>query len=250
MAEPLRYAVVLTSQDSLKPAALANALAPVLKRPSMDLAKPMRHCWGLIALDVDEASARAQAEALGKAGLPAMAVPATLVEDLPPAEKLTALSLAQPVALVTAGAFTERSSKTIKVEEGPSSGERALGIGISLATGLPPSLFGIGGTKEVEKRVESSELLYFAEAYAGAPLRRFRMDAHDFDYSVLGERKGFDTPGNFRKVLESLASGAKRLNGGAKGLLSGQPVRQLGYETLADLEREARWLLTLSALGK
>lgn len=250
MAEPLRYAVLLASQEALKPGPLAQALAPVLKCPAMDLASPMRRCFGLVAVDVEEASARAQAQALDKAGLPALAVPVNLLEDLPRAEPLAGLSLPQPVALVVAGAFTERSSKTVKTEEEAGSGERALAIGITLATGLPPSLFGVGGKKEVERRIEKSELLFYADVYAGKPLRRLRLDAQDFDYSVLGERKGYDAPGNFRKVLESVCSGAARLGTGAKGLLVGQPIRQLGYETIADMEREARWLLTLTALGK
>jgi hypothetical protein len=250
MAEPLRYAVLLASRDAFKPAALAQALAPVLKRPAVDLAPVLRRCWGLVELDAEEASAKLQAQALSAAGLAALAVPATLVEDLPAVEKAQGLSLPSPVALVAAAAFTQRSSRTVKTEEGPSTGQRALGLGITLATGLPPSLFGVGGKKEVEKTVESSELVYFADAYAGSPLRRFRLDAQGFDYSCLGEQKGYDAPGNFRKALQALAGGAKKLNAGAVGLLAGQPVRQLGYESLADLEREARWLLTLAALGK
>jgi hypothetical protein len=247
---PLRYAVVLTRREALKPAALAQALAPVLKRPAVDLAPAMRRCWGLVELDADEASAREQAAALEAAGFPALAVPANLVEDLPAGEKLTTLSPAGPVALLAAAAFTRRDARVVKVEEGPSTGQRALGLGITLATGLPPSLFGVGGKKEVEKKVESSELYYYADLYAGSPVRRLRVDAQDFDFSLLGERKGFDAPGNFRKVLETLRPGAARLNTGAEGLLAGKPVRELGYETVADLEREARWLLTLGALGK
>lgn len=250
MAEPLRYAVVLASRDAFKPAALAQALAPVLKRPAVDLAPVMRRSWGLVELDADEASAKQQAAALSAAGLPALAVPSNLVEDLPAAEKLQGLSVPAPTTLIAAAAFTQRSARTVKTEEGPSTGERALGLGITLATGLPPSLFGVGGKKQVEKTVESSELLYYAEAYAGSPLRRFRLDAQDFDYSCLGEQKGYDAPGNFRKALQALAGGARTLNAGVEGLLSGRPVRQLGYESLADLEREARWLLTLAALGK
>jgi hypothetical protein len=251
MAEPLRYAVLLTSRESLKPGLLAAALAPVLKQPAVDLAPRLRRCWGFVELDADEAAARAQVEALVARGLPALAVPRSLIEDVPAAEAVGALPEApHPVRLVAAASFTRRQTRTVKEEQGPSTGERALGIGITLATGLPPSLFGVGGKKQVDKTVESSDLVTFLEVYAGAPARRLRVDSQDFDYSCLGPAMGYDTAGNFKKLVEQLSAGGARLTVGARALLAGQPARALGYEGLEDLEREARWLFTLAALGK
>lgn len=248
MAE-LRYAVVLTGELP-SAAALSKALAPALGRPAVDLAPALRRCRGLVDLDASEASARLQVGALTSAGIPALALPASLIEDLPPAEPLASLGLPRPVRLVAAAAFTQRSARTVVVDEGPSAGKRALGLGLTMATGLPPSVFGAGGAKKVEKRVESSELLYFADVLAGAPLRRWRVDAHDFDFSCLGDRMGLDAAGNFRAVLKLLLEAGERSNAGARGLLSGVPVLQLGYESVEDLEREERWLLTLAALDK
>jgi hypothetical protein len=248
--EALSYAVLLASPESLKPLELAQALAPVLQRPVVDLTTALRRCWGLVETNADEAKARAEAKALEAAGMPALAVPSKLLEDLPAAEPLTTPSVPGPIALIAAGAFTQRNSRTVTVEQGPTAGQRALGIGITLATGLPPSLFGVGGKKKVEKRIESSELLYFADVYAGTPLRRWRLDYQRFDYSCLGEQKGYDTTGNFRKVLQQLSAGAAKLNVGARGILNGTPVRTMGYDSIEDLEREARWHLTLAALGR
>ena len=250
-AATLRYAVLLTSRAALKPGPLSAALAPVLKKPAVDLAPALRRCWGLVDLDAEEAFARAQAEALTAKGLPALAVPAALVEEVPAAEAVTALPHPpRTPTLAAAATFTRRQTKTVKEEQGPSTGERALGIGITLATGLPPSLFGVGGKKLVEKTVEQSDQVSYLEIYAGAPSRRLRLEAGDFDYSCLGPAMGFDAFGNFKKLVQGLSESGARLNGGAKALLAGQPQRALGYEGLEDLEREARWLFTLAALGK
>ena len=208
----------------------------------------MRRCWGIVEQDADEPGARREAQALCAAGLPALAVPANLIEELPAAQVVRALGVdSGPAKLLAAAAFTQRQSRVVRVEEGPGAGRRALQLGLSMATGMPLNLFG-GGKKEVEKTLSSSELLFYLDVYLSEPPRRLRVNAQDFDFSCLGERKGYDAAGNFRRLLESKAPLAAALNVGARGLLDGRPVRELGYESLDDLEREARWLLTLIAL--
>lgn len=244
MLPALRYAVVLTDVSALRPAAIAKALAPLKNLPMQDLLVPLRGCWGVVTADAEEAQARLEAEALRAAGIPALAIPISLIEELPEAEPPGALGDVKP-RLLAAAVFKVKSVRRVKEQQGPDIKDQALKLGLALATGLP---IGLGGKKEVERSVESSELVYFLDVYFGAPVRRWRVDAQDFDYSVLGERMGYDAAGNFRRLLELLAPRSAALNRGAEGLLSGRPVRELGYEGLADLEREARWLLTLSAL--
>jgi hypothetical protein len=56
--------------------------------------------------------------------------------------------------------------------------------------------------------------------------------------------------GNLRALARRLAGlwpEAGR-NRGLRFILEGKPQRDMGYESLADLERESRWLLTLRAL--
>ena len=244
----LRYAVVL-QEPAPKTAALAQAMAAIKKQPLHDLMAPMRRAWGLLELDLDEAAARALAAALGERGVAALPLPASLVEELPPAEPARALEEKPPAPLLLAAAvFRATTTRRVKEEQGPGVGERALKLGLSLATGLPLGLMGGGGKRTVEKSLQTSELVYYLDIYAGAPLRRRRIDFQDFDYSCLGQRKGYDAPGNFRRLLEKLSPSAKRLNAGARGLLDGAPVREFGYDGLEDLDREARWLLTLEAL--
>ncbi|MDE2038639.1 MAG: hypothetical protein KGJ45_01325 [Elusimicrobia bacterium] len=245
--EALRYCVLLKGALG-DPAALARALAPVRGCPEVDLVGPMRRCWGLVAVDIEEGQARREESALLAASIAAAAIPANLVEELPAVEQVRSLRLdLAPVKLLAAAAFVERRSRVVREEEGPGSGKRALQIGLSLATGMPVGLFG-GGKKVVEKTISSSDLLYYLDLYVGQPPRRLRVAAHAFDFSCLGQRKGYDAPGNFKRLLQAFEERAAGLNAGARGLLEGRPVRQMGYESLKDLEREARWLLTLAAL--
>lgn len=244
---PLRYAVLLADASGFKPGALAQALGPALKKPAQDLIVPVRKGRGLLADDLSQEEAQRVAQALAEKSVTALAVPRGLLEDLPKAEPLKTLN--EPVApeLLAAAVFKRTTSRTVKVEEGPSMGKRAVQLGITLATGLPVGLMG-GGKKEVERTIESSDLAYVLDVVAGG--RRLRVDAEDFDFSCLGERKGYDAPGNFRRLIEVLAPSARLVNEGARALLASRPLRELGYESAEDLDAEERWLLTLAALKK
>ena len=79
------------------------------------------------------------------------------------------------------------------------------------------------------------------------PARRLRVDALHFDYSYLKERKLYQLMGNFKLLIVDLVKAAPEAvqNLGTKVLLEGKPIQTMGYNSLADLERETRWLLTL-----
>jgi hypothetical protein len=149
------------------------------------------------------------------------------------------------LVLVSAAGITLTTTTTKTTKEGPSAAQKILSTGILLTTGLPIK---IGGKERVvEKTQQQSELVFYLDLYYGQPLRRRRIDAQHFDYSFLKERKLYFVLGNFKLVLGDLLAAAPAAwrNHGAKVLLEGKPVQTMGYESLADLEREARWLLTL-----
>ena len=79
---------------------------------------------------------------------------------------------------------------------------------------------------------------------------RVRVDSADFDYSVLGPRKGYGAELNFTALLEDLTSRAPQaLRGrGTRALLGRKPSAESLYESLDDLGREERWLSSLAAL--
>jgi hypothetical protein len=104
--------------------------------------------------------------------------------------------------------------------------------------------------KEEDKTVVSPELWGVLDIILTAPSRRLRVLSGDFDYSCLREEKTYDSLSNFRILARRLAAlwpEAGR-NRGLRFILEGKPQRDMGYDCLADLERESRWLMTLRAL--
>lgn len=257
------YAVLLSKADALRPQDIARVLARLRKVPYQDVIPVVRRCWGIIEQGLEPGPAGEMAQALTAAGLPATALPQILIEELPalePAARLVAgdgglsagAGLPAPwarLSFIAAAVFREISVRKITTTEGPDPAKRALGIGLSLATGIP---MGLGKSKEVQKSVETSEVAYHADLFLAGPARRLRVDAQRFDFSCLGDSMGCHVTANFPALLAMLARRAPHaaLNRGARMLLESRPVREMGYDDLSDLERESRWLRTLAAMGQ
>lgn len=262
---PLTYSVLLERRAAVP--ALAAALAKVRGQPLADASRSARASFGLLARGLSEAEAAAFAEGLKGESVPALALPDGLVEDPPPAQLLARceprgdglyylLKSGEParlepwsgLALVGAAAFRTTSARVVR-EDASSMGRRMLGLGLTLATGLPPSLTG-AAKKEVERRVETSEVVHYADFVFGE--RRLRVDAQDFDFSGLGARMAYDAPSNLKRLV-LLALEARPQTPRAEGaavLEEGRPLRDMPYADLSELEREERWLWTLRALKK
>jgi hypothetical protein len=143
--------------------------------------------------------------------------------------------------LAAAAAVTETIVTRTEKEEGPSIGEKIASMGILMTTGLPIS---IGRKKDkVEKVKKTSELKFYLDLFAGG--KRFRVDGQDFDYSCLGPEKQYSVMMNFKSLLKKIAglSPQAKLNRGAEIILAGRPLREMGYQSLADLEKEEQVLL-------
>lgn len=265
MTEPLAYCVLL--ERSAPVAKLAEALAKTRGEPLADAARTARNCRGIVATGLAEPEARALGEGLGAGGVAALAVPQNLIEEPPPVRELARCEPRQDglywtpkggqpaqlapwsaLTVVAAAAFKRSSARVVKTEE-TDLARRALGIGFSLATGLPPSLVG-GGKKEVERRVENTEVVFYADFLFG-PLR-LRIDAQDFDFSGLGARMAYDAASNLKRfvTLALEARPAVPRSEGAAILGDNRPLRDMSYGELPDLEREEKWLCTLLALKK
>lgn len=240
----MRYAVVLAGGERPPVPELAKALSEALSVPVPDYALKLRRARGLIELDCEEDAAKREAEALTAAGARAVAVPAGLLEEAPAATPVHAFDAKPRGRALAAVTFKQSRARVISADSGP--GKRALQLGLSLATGLPLVSMGFG--KKPPKVVAETDDVSYLDLVCEDPAARLRVAAHDFDFSCLGERMGFDAPGNFRRLLEWLSPGCERLGDGARTLLDGKPMRELAYESLEDLDREVRWLLTLRAL--
>ena len=250
------HAVLLRSPESYTPPKLAAALAKREKRPALDFAASARRNWGLAAESLPAEQAEALAADLTAAELPAIAAPASLLESPPPSRPLPRAELSREglgvegqtlswerLAVVCAAAL--ETSKSFTTTTGPSAAERAVRIGITLATGLP-----VGMGKSETKTVQHKDRQQLLDLLFLEPAARLRLDAERFDYSMLGAKKGYSSHTNLIALLETLTERApKALRGrGTRALLSRKTGAESLYESLDDLEREERWLLTLAAL--
>jgi hypothetical protein len=260
------HAVLIRSPEKFLPTAAAGVLAKRAKRPALDFVAPLRRGWGIVGEPLPAADAESLAAELTAAGQPALAAPASLLEELPEpvlvgkAEfsgdgfdvvegKANAaperLSWNRLAALCAAG-LEVRTSKTVTETAPMDMGEKALRIGLTMATGIPM----MGSKKEVKRVVESKDRALILDLVFLSPSRRLRVDARAFDYSVLGPKMGYGAEANFTLLLEELAARAPAaLRGkGTRGLIARRPAAETQYESLDDLEREERWLATLIAL--
>ena len=223
----------------------------------------VRRSWGILAEPSAAEDAEALAAALTSAGLTALAVPVSLLEEPAPAVTVTKGELAGDGFDITAGkANTQRerlnwahmtvlsagavSSTSLKtVTEGPSVAEKSVRLGLTMATGLP-LMGGKDKTRQVieEKRVPFIEMLFLA------PARRVRILAAEFDYAALGDKMSYSAELNFRALVAALAAaspGALRSKG-TRAILAKAPSGELAYESFEDVAREERWLLALASL--
>ena len=248
MSEATAFAVILTRPEQREPMALARALAAIRKTPVQDQVMPAKNGWGIVAENVGAEEAQRLVESLSQAGLESKVVPS--MASLPEAQALTRWdpAILEQLALIAAAGVTVTSTTTKTVKEGPTAAQKILSTGILLTTGLPIK---IGGKERtVQKTQQLSDLAFFVDVICKDPLRRLRIDAQHFDYSFLKERKLYFLMGNFKLLVGDLAQAAPAAwrNHGARVLLENQPIQTMGYDSLADLERETRWLLTLQAL--
>ncbi|HEX4049010.1 MAG TPA: hypothetical protein VH309_14290 [Elusimicrobiota bacterium] len=260
------HAVLVRSPEKFLPTAVASVLAKRAKAPALDFVAPARRAWGLIAESLPAAEAEALAAELTAAGQAALAAPASLLESLaPPVLAAKAefsgdgfdlvsgranaaperLSWTRLAALCAAG-LEVRTTTTVTETAPMELGEKAVRLGLTMATGIPM----MGSKKEVKRVVETKDRALMLDLLFLGPARRLRIDARAFDYSLLGARMGYGAETNFSALLEELAARAPAaLRGkGTRALMARRPAGESQYESIGDLEREERWLLTLAAL--
>jgi hypothetical protein len=248
--ESSTFAVLLARPEAKDPVALAKALAAARKTPLQDQMVIAKSCWGILAENVGEKEATALIQSLKQSGVESIICPTASMAALPNAElakTFESLATAKPV-LIAAAAITTTSMTTKHVKEGPSAGQKIASMGIMLATGLPIK---IGGKERtVDKKETHSDLVFYLDVVYQSPARRLRVDALHFDYSFLKERKLYQLMGNFKLLVGNVVKTSPEAvqNHGTKVLLEGKPIQTMGYNSLSDLERETRWLLTLQTL--
>jgi hypothetical protein len=260
------HAVLARSPEKFLPTAVASVLAKRAKAPALDFVAPVRRAWGVIAEALPAEAAEALAADLTAAGQTSLAAPSSLLEAPPPPVLVAKaefsddgfdvvsgranaaperLSWRRLSALCAAG-LEVRTTKTVTETTPMEMGEKAMRLGLTMATGIPL----MGSKKEVKRVVETKDRALMLDILFLGPSRRLRVDAQAFDYSLLGPKMGYGVEVNFHALLAELAGRAPAaLRGkGTRAMLARRPAGESQYESLADLEREERWLLTLVSL--
>lgn len=238
---------------------LAQVFGAALKTDRDTAAAAARRCWGLLGRGLDEAAA-AQLEArCAELGVATLRLPWPQ-PPLPPAETVKAVSFeggsavfslaggasapAVPgdITVLAAAPVRQETSRLVKTTEGPSSGERAVRMGIMAVTGLP---LGLGKSKEVKKEVKSSETSFCLDLLLGPAGRRLRVVPENFDFSCLKAAKTYSSQVNLRQLsgLAAAFAPAAFKNAGLLAMLASRPLTALPYDSLDDLETEELRLL-------
>lgn len=221
---------------------LARALAAVRNEPVYDQVLAAKSAWGIVADDLSEEEAKSLGQALGEQGVECAVLRTAVLPRLPGVERaktLDTLPGGRPV-LIAVTAITETTTKTKSTASARL--ERTGGRSLNMRAERRP----------VDMTETEHSLTFYADLYYDDPARRMRIDASAFNFSGLGDRMQFHGQANLKRLLEDLVQAVPEawMNHGALVLLKGKPIRTIGHRSLADLEREARWLLTLRGLGR
>lgn len=251
MLNEARFAVLLKDEGQFLLGPLAQGLSAHLRVPVPDAMFEAKKCWGIVGEHLDLETAGKLVENLQANKIAALIVPEEKIRTLSPVHAVGKEGLAwdtfpwERVRVLGAAVIRAVTQHTTVEKQGPTPAQRAASIGIMMATGLPIS---IGPkSKTVQKTTSETELSYFLDIVIDGPPERHRIAGDQINYAFLKERMLMNAPGNFRLMLGDVVARAPQAvqNRGTRILLAGQPVNTMGYETLADLERECRWLFSI-----
>jgi hypothetical protein len=246
-----------------------DTLAPVVAQAygltDYDARAKIRKGWGFLDRDATEEDAQRIVEAISDSAGGAVAIdsaslrtPApplvtTGIEFAPngftlrlqsPKDPMRFLEWAQ-VDVVSAGQFTEEIIKRVSGGDEKKTGAMLLGMGVFLATGIPPGLLGGGGKKKKKeaKPEKTTRTIMFGRIVTTTG-EQFVFRPEHFDFAGLAEKKQLNTSANFRVLLAELASlTSAKVNLGARLLLDNRTMTFANYTGPHDFETELLWLL-------
>ncbi len=261
------YCVLLAEPEHLRLPELSSALAAFKKIRLHEAARLARSAWGFAGEDLPQSQARELCLRLKEAGLEGLVLSKTSVVELAQAVGMVQAELAHEgiwaifksgekslipwgrLVLIAAAGFETITQTSKKIEQGLSIAQKAANIGFMMATGLP---IPIAGKKQEATHTERrTEIMFYLDLYESPPLKHWRIDAQDFNYSCLKERKAYNVFMNFRTLTSMLARQAPQAlkNTGARLLAQGENLTSAGYAAFSDLDKESRWLLTAKLKG-
>jgi hypothetical protein len=258
----MSFSVLLARPEHVLEPTLADAIAAVRKIPRVDAARAARSAYGIVGEGLDEPAAQALAGVLNERGLTALVRPDAALAALPPVMQAQAAALSGEgivikladgrqgelkwanVSLTAFFGYKTKTTVAAGEPQGPSLGAQVLRTGLLVTTGIPLP----GGKKKAEpKTVEQVVTVFAFDLFARTPATRIRIPTQPFDFTCLGAQMAPSAQSNlmvlFRLALERAPRALR--NAGARHVLERRPLSNLPYDSLKDLDRECRWLLSL-----
>lgn len=215
MAQPAAFSVLLPRPDRLDAPKVARALSRFLGVPIHDAAARARRSCGIVAEGLSEDQARDLAKRLEEEALGGWVLRDDALAVVPAPHSIKGLELA--------------------------------------AAGFRPALEGalnelVPGRAIRLVAAAAIDRTLVLDIVLEAPLRRLRVNAERFDFRCLGGRMNYDARNNLRELARSLCalSPAALQARGTSALLMDRRGEPVAYDTLDDLDREERWLLTIA----
>lgn len=242
---------------------LADALEEFHRIPEDDAIRMARKAWGFAGEHLTEERACLLAGKCREAGIETVVLDSALLAKFP-AEKNFTQAVVKPegfkytletkepgfvswenLLLASAAPVKEEIITTQIIQDGPSGSQKMINMGIMAVTGLP---LGFGKKNETKKETRIFEFYFYLELFFSAPPYRIRMRNDLFDYSYLAGRKEYSSQLNFRNFIDDLRVAAPDaiVNTGFRAIQDKKPLQFLAYASLDCLEKESRWLLTIT----
>jgi len=255
---------VLAAEERLPDFALTvKILSEFCRLNSNDAGHIARHCWGFMGENLSPAAAASLAEKCGTYGVKTITLPSVKMarREAPVLIKKADLGTGafsytggaglgananfSDILVLSAAPIKEETAKIVKSVESPSSGEKALRLGIMAATGLP---IGIGKSKEVKKEVKTSETAFRLDIILKQANTRLRLNPAAFDFSCLKEKKTYSSQMNFKVMCAELAALAPKAlkNTGLWAIIEHKPLGAAAYDGMEDFEKETSRLNMLA----
>ncbi|MEI6083946.1 MAG: hypothetical protein WCS70_06555 [Verrucomicrobiota bacterium] len=241
------------------PVARLDTLAPIVRQvcgiPDYDARAKIRRGWGFLERDVT----REEAERL--AGAIAGCVAVENLRQPPDPRVMKGMEFTDTgivpdgaklidwadLRIVAACAISEEIVRREAGGKETSTGEMLIGLGVFMATGIPPGLF--GGKKVEKQAVKAKRWLTFGRLVTRQG-EQFAFSLDHFNFAGLGDKKQLQAIANFRVFIAELQQRSPaRLNYGAQLMLANQAVSLANYTSLMDFETELLWLFNVQATG-
>lgn len=261
-----RFHVILKQAEDFDVPRLSQVLAPIQKKPLMDVTTRLRQEQGFLAAVASDAEARALQGLFAKAGIETIIrSESELVLAKNPhvinwaqfdGEGITSEVEGGPIRLLYRDILlicschytvtTEIKGGVADVE--PTAIEMALGVAADAPiTGLR----GLGQVRAFElfgadKKVRNNHWVLDLVGRKSAP--SLRIEGQYFDFSCLGPHQVHDLGGNVRVLVKGIAewAPAAATNRGAHAVCHEATAQNHKYDSLERFEREKRWLLQVA----